>query len=178
MSDSGSRNRLTALHRAVDTETALIVKAVTNATAPLACRRGCADCCVDDLTVFGVEAELIRHHHAALLSKGTAHPEGACAFLGPRKECRIYAQRPYVCRTQGLPLRWQAVVDSGSAPVEMRDICPLNEPLLLTPLLELAPRDCWELGEYEGRLASLAAATENTFVAERVSLRSLFKIRG
>jgi hypothetical protein len=76
-----------------------------------------------------------------------------------------------------LPLRWRTTGESGSEAVEMRDICPLNEPLLVTPLLDLAPQDCWELGEYEGRLATLAAEAEGVFAAERVLLRDLFTAR-
>src|SRR5512134_1307867 len=78
----------------------------THHAARLQCRRGCASCCVDDITVFEVEAERIRAHHAELLASGQSHLPGACAFLDDEGGCRIYADRPYVCRTQGLPLRW------------------------------------------------------------------------
>ncbi|MEO6418158.1 MAG: YkgJ family cysteine cluster protein, partial [Polyangiaceae bacterium] len=74
--------------------------------ARLACKRGCSACCVDELTVFEVEAAPIRLRHAELLATGAPHVEGACAFLDDEGACRIYAERPYVCRTQGLPLRW------------------------------------------------------------------------
>ena len=72
----------------------------------LQCRRGCADCCVDELTVFAVEAERIRRAHAVLLAEGEPAPVGRCAFLDAESACRVYDVRPYVCRTQGLPLRW------------------------------------------------------------------------
>ena len=88
--------------------------------ARLQCREGCSSCCIDDLTVFEVEAEQVRRHHAELLATGTPHAVGACAFLDERGACRIYAQRPYVCRTQGLPLRWSEEGDDGT--VERRDI--------------------------------------------------------
>ena len=74
----------------------------------LQCRRGCSSCCVDTLTVFEVEAENIRRHQGELLRAETPHAAGACAFLGETGACRIYEHRPYVCRTQGLPLRWIA----------------------------------------------------------------------
>src|ERR1017187_2639898 len=67
----------------------------------LQCRRGGSSCCVDELTVFDVEAESIRRHHADLLRTGTPHVQGACAFLDGEGACRIYPQRPYVCRSQG-----------------------------------------------------------------------------
>jgi uncharacterized protein len=139
--------------------------------ARLACRRGCSDCCVDGLTVFEVEAEPIRRHHAALLADGVPHAEGACAFLGPAGDCRIYAQRPYVCRTQGLPLRWLEEQD-GQA-VELRDICPLNE--AGTPIEELPAEECWTLGPVEEELARLDLASGPP--RARVSLRAMFTRR-
>jgi Fe-S-cluster containining protein len=135
----------------------------------LQCRRGCADCCVDELTVFEVEAERIRSAAARLLEEGTPHPAGACAFLGRDGACRIYADRPYVCRTQGLPLRWIEERADG-VPVEFRDICPLNEE---GPLVEALDEDaCWTLGPAEGRLAAIQQAFGGDL--KRVRLRDLF----
>ncbi len=89
--------------------------------------------------------------------------------------CRIYEVRPYVCRTQGLPLRWV------EAAVERRDICPLNEPG--EPIEELPEDACWELGPIEERLAATeleegraagdSGAPEAT--RPRVRLRDLFR---
>lgn len=144
----------------------------------LQCRRGCSSCCVDGLTVFEVEAEPIRLKHAALLAEGVPHPEGACAFLDEEGGCRIYAERPYVCRTQGLPLRWLDEVDGEI--VEMRDICPLNE--VGDPVEHLAEEDCWTLGPFEERLAKLQVASRPSRPSSptgpsgstRTSLRGLF----
>jgi Fe-S-cluster containining protein len=132
--------------------------------ARLACRRGCFGCCVDDITVFEVEAEKIRAGAAELLAAGTPHPPGRCAFLGSEGDCRIYALRPYVCRTQGLPLRW---IDD-EAEVEYRDICELNEVAVET----LEPEACWTIGEFEERLARANGS------AGRVALRDLFARKG
>ena len=134
----------------------------------LACRRGCTSCCVDGLTVFEVEAEPIRRIHAALLATGVPHEEGACAFLDDEGACRIYAERPYVCRTQGLPLRW--VEERDGHPVELRDTCPLND--LAGPIEELPAEDCWTLGPVEERLAKLQLAASPS--APRTLLRALF----
>ena len=143
----------------------------------LQCRRGCSSCCVDGLAVFDVEAERIRRSHPALLRDGVPHPSGACAFLDGEGSCRIYPDRPYVCRTQGLPLRWFEESGGGSV-VERRDICPLND--TGTPLEELPDADCWLLGPAEGSLAELAGNGSDTRersprVPERVPLRSLFR---
>ena len=136
----------------------------------LQCRRGCCQCCVDDLTVFEIEAENIRLNHASLLAQHLPHPRGACAFLDSEGGCRIYAHRPYVCRTQGLPLRWMDEGQNGEL-VELRDICPLNDEG--TPIVELDEDECWTIGPTETQLAKL----QHQFGSEqmtRVPLRSLF----
>ncbi|GAC1589672.1 MAG: hypothetical protein NVS3B20_16800 [Polyangiales bacterium] len=146
--------------------------------ARLQCRRGCSACCVDGLTVFEAEAEHIRRHHADLLQSGAPHAEGACAFLDDEGACRIYAERPYVCRTQGLPLRWIDRREGGreGAPVEFRDICPLNEENEenegLEPIESLPVDDCFTLGPIEERLARLQLAA--TSGGQRTRLRDLF----
>jgi hypothetical protein len=138
----------------------------------LECRRGCAGCCVDDISVFRVEAERIRRGHARLLREGSPHPPGACAFLDDEGGCRIYDVRPYVCRTQGLPLRWTEVGDDGAV-TERRDICPLND-RAAEPLADLPRHACWTLGPAEGRLATLQVRHGGS-PPERVRLRELFE---
>ncbi len=127
----------------------------------LQCRAGCHACCVDELTVFDVEADRIRREFADVLLEDPG-PAGACAFLDPSGHCRIYEARPYVCRTQGLPLRWFA----GEPVAEYRDICELNDDGQLT---SFEPEDCWLIGPTEHALAELRLSDE------RVPLRSLFK---
>jgi hypothetical protein len=128
------------------------------------CGRGCSGCCVDGLTVFEVEAEKIRAGAAVLLATAEPHPPGRCAFLGAAGESRVYELRPYVCRTQGLPLRW---IDE-LAETEYRDICSLNDAVALE---SLDPDECWTLGATEERLARLQPD------AKRVALRDLFGVR-
>ncbi|MEZ4461707.1 MAG: YkgJ family cysteine cluster protein [bacterium] len=93
----------------------------------LQCKRGCSACCMDGLTVFEVEADRILADFDGV-DLGAPSLNG-CVFLGEQGECRIYASRPYVCRTQGLPLRW--FDDEAQPPTEYRDICELN--LVLGP---------------------------------------------
>jgi hypothetical protein len=109
----------------------------------LRCGRGCHACCVDGLTV-----------------------------LGEAGECRIYPARPYVCRTQGLPLRWLEAGTRDEEVVERRDICPLNE--AGEPLETLRPGECWTLGPVEQRLRRLQVA-ERGGAGRRVALRDLFE---
>ncbi|MBX3192058.1 MAG: YkgJ family cysteine cluster protein [Labilithrix sp.] len=156
-----------ALHGAVDE----LVRPIAQAHgARLSCRSGCSSCCTDGLSVFEIEAAVIARHHADLLENGAPHEEGACAFLDGEGACTVYAHRPYVCRTQGLPLRWL----DDEALVEARDVCPKNLADDGTPLEELAPETCWTLGPFESRLASRQAAVDGG-EGRRVPLRSLFR---
>ncbi len=162
------RNLIERLHEEVDRE---LLPLLRTHACRLQCREGCSNCCVDEITVFEVEADRIRRRHTELLRSGRPHPEGACAFLDSHGSCRIYEDRPYVCRTQGLPLRWTGTDGRGS-PIEMRDICPLND-LDDTPLETLAASDCWTIGPFEGRLAQMQANTTAGRIP-RVHLRDLF----
>jgi uncharacterized protein len=130
--------------------------------------------------VFEVEADLIRLHHPLLLASGAPSPIGSCAFLDHEGACRIYAERPYVCRTQGLPLRW---IESGSPSEleerEYRDICTLNE--TSNGLETLEASECFTLGPAEERLARLQLARAIDVIepvrgsqSGRVGLRSMF----
>lgn len=134
------------------------------------CRPGCHDCCIDGLSVFEVEARNIACRCRDLLLHGAPHPEGACVFLGSGGDCRIYEHRPYVCRTQGLPLRWVEEQPDGMV-VEMRDICPLND--TGKPLENLKPGECWSIGPFEEELAGMQLRHHQE-ARDRVLLRTLF----
>ncbi|MBF0238516.1 MAG: YkgJ family cysteine cluster protein [SAR324 cluster bacterium] len=135
------------------------------------CRKGCHECCQDELTVFEVEALNIRETYPRLLSEKQPHQQGKCSFLDENGSCRIYDSRPYVCRTQGLPLRWIDEIDEDQL-AEFRDICPLNDSG--QPVETLDPEDCWTLGPFEQELASMQVSL-NGFPLRRVPLRSLFQ---
>ena len=132
----------------------------------LACKPGCSACCVDDITVWEAEADLIRKRHAALLRDGAPHAAGACAFLDDEGACRIYDSRPYVCRTQGLPIRW---IDHDAG-VEHRDICELNEEG--PPIVELSAEACHTIGPFEAKLYTISQKRD---ALTRVRLRDLFQ---
>lgn len=166
-SDLAGREAMAALHADVD---AAVDGLRSVHASRLQCRHGCNACCVDDLTVFEVEAELIVHHHAELLATAAPHAIGACAFLDGDGGCRIYEQRPYVCRTQGLPLRWAEERDGET--VELRDICGLNE--AGDPIETLPADHCWTVGPVEQKLAQLQL---NRGSSRRRSLRGLFAER-
>ncbi len=159
-----------SLERFYEDVDAAVRKLVASGAWRLHCTVGCFGCCVDGLTVFDVEADNIQNHYAELLSSGAPHPAGGCAFLDEEGACRIYEHRPYVCRTQGLPLRWIEEDPEGEW-VEMRDICPENE--ADCDLLALEPEDCWLIGPFEERLRSIQMVLYKGSLERRL-LRQLF----
>ena len=99
--------------------------------AHLQCRSGCSGCCHHHLSVFPVEAATVksaiqnlpqilqeRIHQQALVI--TEQQTEICPLLVNDK-CSIYDSRPIICRTQGLPLLYEA--EDGNQEV---DFCPLN----------------------------------------------------
>ncbi len=101
----------------------------------LVCRAGCSGCCQHHLSVFPVEAEAVRAAVAALPDEVRARIEAQAREVTEREAaglpvacpllvadvCSIYAARPLICRTQGLPLLLEA--EDGAPEV---DFCPLN----------------------------------------------------
>jgi Fe-S-cluster containining protein len=153
------------LHQEVDERAAELAR---RHGGRLTCRRGCAGCCTDELTVLDVEAARIVAEHGPLLEQGEPAPTRGCAFLDGAGGCRIYASRPYVCRTQGLPLRW--LYENDDEIVEERDICELNLPG--PPLADLAEADLWLIGPVEEKLVNLS---ERYGACERIEMRALFR---
>ena len=136
----------------------------------ITCHLGCSGCCRDALTVFEVEARLIRTEAADLLATAEPAPPGRCAFLSDAGACRIYEHRPYVCRTHGLPLAW--LEEADDEPVEVRDICPLNE--AGEPIESLSSEHVWEIGPFEETLQALQALATPDTPMLRCSLRQLW----
>lgn len=77
------------------------------------CGAGCDACCRQRLTVTGVEAAAIEawaaergdDERAALAAAARAAPGDRCSALDAGGRCRIYAARPLVCRSHGVPVR-------------------------------------------------------------------------
>lgn len=63
------------------------------------CRRGCDGCC-EDFNIFPVEFFTIAED---LHGRYPEHTAGRCVFLSSGV-CTLYAYRPLICRTHGLPL--------------------------------------------------------------------------
>ncbi len=103
--------------------------------AHLECRAGCSGCCHHHLSIFPVEAaavksaiqvlpkasqEIIKQQAVNILEQEAKGNPVACPLLVEDK-CSIYNSRPIICRTQGLPLLYEA--EDGNLEV---DFCPLN----------------------------------------------------
>lgn len=93
------------------------------------CASGCDRCCHQRLTITGVEAAAIRAWAAGLDADARGVIAAAarstdltrCAALDDAGRCRIYAARPIVCRSHGVPIRMR---DARSLPVVTA--CELN----------------------------------------------------
>jgi hypothetical protein len=97
----------------------------TQLAETLACRAGCDFCCRLE-AVFPVEAHAVCQALAQLppatlaaLSERRAAGEEVCPLL-LEGHCAIYAARPLICRTHGLPLLLE---EDGATRI---DHCPLN----------------------------------------------------
>jgi len=115
-------SRLDELHAKID---AFFARVEARHGDDLQCRTGCSDCCCVRLTVTGVEAAAIRAEVAGWPAAqrralAAAGPADRCAALDDRGRCRIYAARPIVCRSHGVPIRMRR----GALPVV--EVCPRN----------------------------------------------------
>ncbi|MCO4759921.1 MAG: YkgJ family cysteine cluster protein [Myxococcales bacterium] len=139
----------------------------TTAALPtkIGCGSGCFSCCVDELTVWEIEAERIRQAGLTIQT----HQPGMCAFLDRDGRCQAYEVRPYVCRSQGAVLRWYD--DVG----ERRASCDAH---LAGLAFETLPESAtFELGPAEHQLLGLATAwhgaTGRRGLPLRIALRDL-----
>jgi uncharacterized protein len=99
----------------------------TACNAQITCRPGCSGCC-RHLSLFPVEAlalalaaiqlpAVVRHR--LLAAADGLDQTDRCPFL-ERDRCLVYAARPIICRTHGLPL---LILVDGSKRI---DFCPEN----------------------------------------------------
>lgn len=120
--------------------------------ALLSCGPGCAACCLA-FSVLPIEAACMRKAIGALpsvsrdrLKKNLPGDNERCPLLIDDL-CSIYAARPVICRTQGLPL---AYVDEERQAIEV-SACGLNFP----DDHGFAPEHLLFLDEFNARLFSL-----------------------
>ena len=110
-------------------------QALARSPAAFQCAAGCDACCHVRIGVFAVEAAPIRQALARLATTDPAlrrrvrdqaddpAHQDHCALLVDGR-CAVYAERPLICRSHGLPI---AVPDLADATGKLRlDHCPLN----------------------------------------------------
>jgi hypothetical protein len=126
-----ARERLAELYDKVD---AFFARAAARFPGPdgITCHAGCDDCCRRRFSVTAIEAEVIAdglaalpaEARAALAARATGGDRGACPALEAGGRCAIYAFRPVVCRTHGLPIRFAPAPGTRALPIV--DACPKN----------------------------------------------------
>lgn len=117
-----------------------------------ACRAECSGCCHVHLSLLPIEAErvaaAVERLAPAVVARIRAQAEAldkrdpVCPLLVDRR-CAIYADRPLVCRTQGMPLRFAGGTDvcglnftSGDPPAEASiDADAINDQLVAIDFL-------------------------------------------
>lgn len=115
-----------ANYRALQQKVDRLCETITGAFAgQIRCRAGCSGCC-RELTLFAVEAAALlaamdglSADRAALLADAPAPGTGACPLLA-NGICLLYADRPLICRTHGLPVLTR---EAGAPRI---DFCPEN----------------------------------------------------
>lgn len=112
----------------------------------LRCDLGCSACCHQHLTVVSSEfrrvaaaalvlPEVARDALRARLDAGRDDPR--CPLLDDAGACRVYAARPLICRSHGVPV---AVPAGPEGEATRRDVCPEN--FSAGPALDDLDADC------------------------------------
>jgi Fe-S-cluster containining protein len=144
----------------------------------LVCRAGCTACCVN-LTVLPVEFEAIRRSLAC--ASGDRIPFdtlAACGFLTASGLCSIYAHRPIICRTHGLPIAFAGEDGEGCSV----SFCQRNFTDADEDELDFGPENTLDvdvMNEHLSRLnlAYLAESGVNPSADGRIELRKLTEQR-
>lgn len=123
--------------------------------ARISCRPGCAECCIA-FSVLPIEAALIAE---GLTRQPLQVGAGECCVFLDNGLCRVYEQRPVICRTQGLAL---AYIDEEEQRIEV-SACLLNFP----EDAELEHDDLLFMDQFNARLADL-----NRIYCERHGLKA------
>jgi Fe-S-cluster containining protein len=97
-------------------------------TIRITCSEGCSSCCTA-ITLFPVEAAALtaaldalpEEQQTAIRRHVAGHADGERCPLLENHRCLLYAARPIICRTHGLPIIYNVEGQRTT------DCCPLNE---------------------------------------------------
>jgi hypothetical protein len=123
------------------------------------CRAGCSACCRARLSITRVEAAFLRSGLAAfspgrrseLAARTREIGREPCPALDDDGRCGVYAFRPLICRSYGVPLRHRREVALVNPPVV--DACDLN--FVGTDLRTLPDEDVYDQSALEAALESI-----------------------
>jgi hypothetical protein len=97
----------------------------------ITCRAGCDDCCRRRFSVTSIEAAALLEaidrlplETRRVIQERASREEPACPLLAEDGHCEVYAERPAICRTHGLPIRFPP--EPGVRSLPMIDACPKN----------------------------------------------------
>lgn len=169
-----SLERYRELRREMDTRTGALEMLHCQ---QLTCKPGCHQCCVN-LTVFPVEFHAILEDLRQLTPVPVLEldQEAKCAFL-KQGLCSIYASRPMICRTHGLPVAFLNI--DGEAPEMSVSFCPLNFIDADEDVLSFGPDNSLDIDDlnmklYEVNLQFLQEHPELSYgPSDRIDLREL-----
>lgn len=164
------RDHLGALQARVD---AFFEKVHARFPQDMQCKPGCTACCISGLTVTLVEAAAIQDALDALpddlrahLARAAGHKSPACPALLDDGKCAIYAARPLVCRSHGVPIKLKGrlpVIQScelnftSGGPENAPGEFVLDQETLSTVLLAIDAAFSKELDEEPGQRIPLRA---------------------
>jgi Fe-S-cluster containining protein len=146
----------------------------------LACRPGCCSCCVN-LTVFAVELYAIAGQLAeAGIGEVAFDLRATCGWLD-KGLCRIYAARPIICRTHGLPV---AIPNDDCPEHKEVSFCPLNFTGADPEAYAFGPDNTLDLAELNEELCRInadfieAARKDGVELPVRIELARLVDLLG
>lgn len=137
------------------------------------CQQGCHGCCLPDLTVSALEASHIANYlrnHADVdalareAEEKDAFAGSRCSFLNMQGSCTIYEARPIVCRSHGVPIRFE-----GEEKQMLVDVCPLNFDDV--ELADIDAADFINIDTLNTILAAIAKQFAPNDMGDRVPLR-------
>lgn len=159
----------------VDKVDAFFARVMARHADRMQCGAGCDDCCRQQLSITTVEADAIRaalpglpdEVRERLGTRAADENPDRCVALDADGRCAIYAVRPLVCRSHGVPIRTSPprslpVIDAchknftAGGPAAADPDCVLDQSTLSTVLLALDAERAREQGTKAGERVPLA----------------------
>ncbi len=131
----------------------------------ITCCAKCSDCCVN-LSVFPVEYYAIKHELSDKLAELTFDANTSCGYL-KGDLCVLYASRPLICRTHGVPIVFLA--DELDPPSYAVDFCPKNFTGQQGEAVEFTPDNILNIDEMNEELYEINQRFIAAFESEEIT---------